>query len=141
MHPGTVSTPLSTTETSVVANAVAQQARRGPTFPVLDPSTEEVLADVANQDGGVALTALDNAVAAQRSWSATTPQQRSDVLMRAYALMIERTEDLALLMTLEMGKPLAESRGEVAYAAEFFRWFAAEAVRLDGGLMLAPDGG
>jgi succinate-semialdehyde dehydrogenase/glutarate-semialdehyde dehydrogenase len=141
MHPGTVSTPLSTTETSVVDNAVAQQVRRGPTFPVLDPSTEGVLADVANQDGGAALSALDNAIAAQRSWAATTPQQRSDVLMRAYALMIERTEDLALLMTLEMGKPLTESRGEVAYAAEFFRWFAAEAVRLDGGLMLAPDGG
>ncbi|TDZ98995.1 NAD-dependent succinate-semialdehyde dehydrogenase [Mycobacteroides salmoniphilum] len=140
MHPGTVSTPLST-ETTVIATALAQQVRHGPTFPVVDPATEEVLADVANMDGPRALAALDNAVAVQRSWAATSPQQRSDVLMRAYTLMVESTEDLALLMTLEMGKPLAESRGEVAYAAEFFRWFAGEAVRQDGGMMLAPDGG
>lgn len=140
MHPGTVSTPLST-ETTVIATALAQQVRHGPIFPVVDPATEEVLADVANMDGPRALAALDNAVAVQRSWAATSPQQRSDVLMRAYTLMVESTEDLALLMTLEMGKPLAESRGEVAYAAEFFRWFAGEAVRQDGGMMLAPDGG
>lgn len=140
MHPGTVSTPLST-ETAVIATALAEQVRHGPTFPVVDPATEEVLADVADMDGPRALAALDNAVAVQRSWASTSPQQRSDVLMRAYTLMVESTEDLALLMTLEMGKPLAESRGEVAYAAEFFRWFAGEAVRLDGGVMLAPDGG
>ncbi|MGH3956146.1 MAG: NAD-dependent succinate-semialdehyde dehydrogenase [Mycobacterium sp.] len=140
MHPGTVSTPLST-ETAVIATALAEQVRHGPTFPVVDPATEEVLADVADMDGPRALAALDNAVAVQRSWASTSPQQRSDVLMRAYTLMVESTEDLALLMTLEMGKPLAESRGEVAYAAEFFRWFAGEAVRLDGGMMLAPDGG
>ncbi|WP_078307205.1 MULTISPECIES: NAD-dependent succinate-semialdehyde dehydrogenase [unclassified Mycobacterium] len=140
MHPGTVSTPLPT-ETAVIAAALAQQVGHGPTFPVVDPATEEVLADVADMDGPAALAALGNAVAIQRSWASTSPQQRSDVLMRAYTLMIESSEDLALLMTLEMGKPLAESRGEVAYAAEFFRWFAGEAVRLDGGVMLAPDGG
>lgn len=139
MHPGTVSTPVSASS-SVVANALIHQDHRGPTFPVVNPATEEVLAGVADVNGTAALAALDNAVAAQRSWAATTPQQRADVLMRAYTLMIQRTEDLALLMTLEMGKPLAESRGEVAYAAEFFRWFAGEAVRLDGGVMLAPDG-
>ncbi len=140
MHPGSVSTPLST-ETAVIATALAEQVRHGPTFPVVDPATEEALADVADMDGPRALAALDNAVAVQRSWASTSPQQRSDVLMRAYTLMVESTEDLALLMTLEMGKPLAESRGEVAYAAEFFRWFAGEAVRLDGGVMLAPDAG
>lgn len=140
MHPGSVSTPLST-ETAVIATALAEQVRHGPTFPVVDPATEEALADVADMDGPRALAALDNAVAVQRSWASTSPQHRSDVLMRAYTLMVESTEDLALLMTLEMGKPLAESRGEVAYAAEFFRWFAGEAVRLDGGVMLAPDGG
>nr|WP_199340501.1 NAD-dependent succinate-semialdehyde dehydrogenase [Mycobacteroides chelonae] len=132
--------PLST-ESAVVAAALSQQLRHGPTFPVVDPSTEEVLADVANMDGRAALTALSNAVAVQRSWASTSPQQRADILMRAYTLMIESTEDLALLMTLEMGKPLTESRGEVTYAAEFFRWFAGEAVRQDGGVMLAPDGG
>ncbi|MBV0918479.1 NAD-dependent succinate-semialdehyde dehydrogenase [Mycobacteroides chelonae] len=125
----------------MVAAALSQQLRHGPTFPVVDPSTEEVLADVANMDGRAALTALSNAVAVQRSWASTSPQQRADILMRAYTLMIESTEDLALLMTLEMGKPLTESRGEVTYAAEFFRWFAGEAVRQDGGVMLAPDGG
>lgn len=140
MHPGAVSTPLST-ESAVVAAALSQQLRHGPTFPVVDPSTEEVLADVANMDGRAALTALSNAGAVQRSWASTSPQQRADILMRAYTLMIESTEDLALLMTLEMGKPLTESRGEVTYAAEFFRWFAGEAVRQDGGVMLAPDGG
>lgn len=140
MHPGAVSTPLST-ESAVVAAALSQQLRHGSTFPVVDPSTEEVLADVANMDGRAALTALSNAVAVQRSWASTSPQQRADILMRAYTLMIESTEDLALLMTLEMGKPLTESRGEVTYAAEFFRWFAGEAVRQDGGVMLAPDGG
>lgn len=140
MHPGAVSTPLST-ESAVVAAALSQQLRHGPTFPVVDPSTEEVLADVANMDNRAALTALSNAVAVQRSWASTSPQQRADILMRAYTLMIESTEDLALLMTLEMGKPLTESRGEVTYAAEFFRWFAGEAVRQDGGVMLAPDGG
>ncbi|AKC41687.1 NAD-dependent succinate-semialdehyde dehydrogenase [Mycobacteroides chelonae] len=125
----------------MVAAALSQQLRHGPTFPVVDPATEEVLADVANMDGRAALTALSNAVAVQRSWASTSPQQRADILMRAYTLMIESTEDLALLMTLEMGKPLTESRGEVTYAAEFFRWFAGEAVRQDGGVMLAPDGG
>ncbi|KRQ19529.1 MULTISPECIES: NAD-dependent succinate-semialdehyde dehydrogenase [Mycobacteroides] len=125
----------------MVAAALSQQLRHGPTFPVVDPSTEEVLADVANMDGRAALTALSNTVAVQRSWASTSPQQRADILMRAYTLMIESTEDLALLMTLEMGKPLTESRGEVTYAAEFFRWFAGEAVRQDGGVMLAPDGG
>lgn len=145
MHPGTVSTPLSASS-SVVASALTHQALtnqdgHGPTFPVVDPATEEVLAEVSDMDAAAAVTALDNAFAAGRSWAATSPQLRSDVLMRAFTLMIERTEDLALLMTLEMGKPLAESRGEVAYAAEFFRWFAGEAVRLDGGVMLAPDGG
>ncbi len=139
MHPGTVSTPLSSSS-SVVDSALTHQDRHETTFPVVNPATEEVLADVADLDGAAAVAALDNAVATQRSWAATTPQQRSDVLMRAYTLMIQRTEDLALLMTLEMGKPLPESRGEVAYAAEFFRWFAGEAVRLDGGVMLAPDG-
>nr|WP_197704803.1 NAD-dependent succinate-semialdehyde dehydrogenase [[Mycobacterium] stephanolepidis] len=125
----------------MIAAALSQQLRHGPTFPVVDPSTEEALADVANMDGHAALTALSNAVAVQRSWASTSPQRRADILMRAYTLMIESTEDLALLMTLEMGKPLAESRGEVTYAAEFFRWFAGEAVRQDGGVMLAPDGG
>ena len=67
------------------------------------------------------------------------PRERSDILRRAYDLLLERQEDLALLMTLEMGKPLAEARGEIVYAAEFFRWFSEEAVRIDGGFPVAPE--
>ncbi|NED66923.1 aldehyde dehydrogenase family protein, partial [Streptomyces sp. SID10244] len=74
--------------------------------------------------------ALDSAVAVQDDWAATTARQRSEILRRAWELVIARTDDLALLMTLEMGKPLAEARGEVAYGAEFLRWFSEEAVRI-----------
>ena len=66
------------------------------------------------------------------------PRERSDILRRAYDLLLERKEELALLMTLEMGKPLAEARGEIVYAAEFFRWFSEEAVRIDGGFASPP---
>lgn len=125
----------------MVAAALAHQTSGGERFAVIDPSTEEDLGQVANMAPSDALTILDSAAAVQAAWAKTSPQHRADILSRAYTLMIARTEELALLMTLEMGKPLAESRGEVAYAAEFFRWFAGEAVRLDGGLMLAPDGG
>ncbi len=111
------------------------------TMPVEDPSTGEVLCEVADADPEEAMAALDAAAAAQSSWAATAPRERSDILSRAYRLIVEQTDRLALIMTLEMGKPLAEARGEVAYAAEFFRWFAEEAVRIDGGYMTAPAGG
>ncbi|MGC5616742.1 NAD-dependent succinate-semialdehyde dehydrogenase [Georgenia sp. Z1491] len=111
------------------------------TMPVEDPSTGEVLCEVADADPAEAMTALDAAAAAQPAWAATPPRERSEILTRAHGLLVEETERLALIMTLEMGKPLAESRGEIAYAAEFFRWFAEEAVRIDGGYMTAPAGG
>jgi succinate-semialdehyde dehydrogenase / glutarate-semialdehyde dehydrogenase len=112
----------------------------GKFFDVEDPSTGKVLravADATREDG---MAALDAAVAAQARWAQYPPRERSDILRRAYELMMARLEDLALLMTLEMGKPVAESRGEIAYAAEFFRWFAEEAVRIDGGFATAPNG-
>ena len=84
--------------------------------------------------------ALDAAVAAQAGFAAMPPRERGEILRRAYELIMSRVDDLALLMTLEMGKPLAESKGEVAYAAEFFRWFAEEAVRIDGRYAVAPPG-
>ncbi|MGI5466912.1 NAD-dependent succinate-semialdehyde dehydrogenase [Streptomyces sp. CA-132043] len=117
-----------------------QDAAGGRTLPVDDPATGRELcqvADAAPEDGR---RALDAAVAAQESWADTAPRARSEILRRAYELIIERKEDLALLMTLEMGKPLAEARGEVGYAAEFFRWFSEEAVRIDGGMSRTPDG-
>ncbi|QIS24481.1 aldehyde dehydrogenase family protein [Nocardia terpenica] len=111
------------------------------TMPVHDPATGRVLrlvADAAPEDGLAALTA---AADAQRDWARTPPRTRSEILMRAHRMLLDDTERLALIATLEMGKPLAEARGEIAYAAEFFRWFAEEAVRLDGGYTTAPAGG
>jgi succinate-semialdehyde dehydrogenase/glutarate-semialdehyde dehydrogenase len=86
------------------------------------------------------VAALDAAVAVQAEWAATAPRERGEILRRTYELMTERADELALLMTLEMGKPVAESKGEIAYAAEFFRWFAEEAVRIEGGYQVAPNG-
>ncbi len=111
------------------------------TFEVLDPSTGTALCAVADASPADGRRALDAAVQAQRAFAATTPRERSDMLMRAFQLLHERTDELALLMTLEMGKPLADSRGEIAYAAEFFRHFAEEATRIDGGYQIAPTGG
>ena len=115
-------------------------AAEGKTLPVYDPATGEVLCEVADASPADGKAALDAAVEAQESWAAHPPRERGEILRRAYQLIMERQEDLALLMTLEMGKPLAESRAEVAYAAEFFRWFSEEAVRIDGGYAVAPNG-
>ena len=112
----------------------------GGSFPVYDPATGEALCEVADAGARDGRRALDAAVGAQQAWAATAPRQRSEILRRAYEIVLARSEDLALLMTLEMGKPLAEARGEVDYAAEFLRWFSEEAVRIDGGFAVAPDG-
>jgi succinate-semialdehyde dehydrogenase/glutarate-semialdehyde dehydrogenase len=115
-------------------------AEDGATMPVDDPATGEILCQVADagpEDGRLAEAA---AVAAQEEWARTSPRERSEILRRAYEIILSRTDELALLMTSEMGKPLAEARGEVAYAAEFFRWFSEEAVRIDGGFGTLPDG-
>ncbi|MEV6872066.1 NAD-dependent succinate-semialdehyde dehydrogenase [Amycolatopsis sp. NPDC051128] len=118
-----------------------QDAEAGRTLSVDDPATGKELAQVADASPADAKRAADAAAAAQPGWAATPPRVRGEILRRAYEIVVSRTEELALLMTLEMGKPLAQSRGEVAYAAEFFRWFSEEAVRIDGGLSTAPDGG
>ncbi len=116
-------------------------AAGGDTLEVEDPSTGATLAEVADatpQDALDALAAADDAFA---GWRDTAPRERADVLRRAYDLVAERTEDLALLMTLEMGKPLAESRAEVTYANAFLRWYSEEAVRIDGRFSTAEAGG
>jgi len=115
-------------------------AENGGTFPVEDPSTLAVLAHVADASAADGMRALAAASDAQSGWASTAPRMRSDILRRAYELILERQEDLAILMTLEMGKPLSEAMGEVSYAAEFFRWFSEEAVRIDGGFATAPNG-
>ncbi|WP_428935563.1 NAD-dependent succinate-semialdehyde dehydrogenase [Streptomyces sp. ACT015] len=115
--------------------------RGGATLPVEDPATGTVIAEVADARAADATDALDAAVRAQASWAATPPRARGEVLRRAFETVMARRDDLAALMTLEMGKPFAESQAEVAYAAEFLRWFSEEAVRIDGGYLIAPGGG
>ena len=112
----------------------------GKRFPVEDPATGEVLCEVADAQPDDARAALDAAVAAQRAWAKHPPRERGEILRRAFETIHARIDELALLMTLEMGKPLAESKAELAYAAEFFRWFSEEAVRIDGRYAVAPNG-
>ena len=111
------------------------------TLGVTDPATEDTLVEIANGTPEDAIAAVAAAHAALPGWAATTPpRQRAECLRRAWALMIERSEAIARLMVLENGKALRDARGEVIYAAEFFRWFAEEAVRLDGSVVTAPSG-
>jgi succinate-semialdehyde dehydrogenase / glutarate-semialdehyde dehydrogenase len=117
-----------------------RDAEGGQTLPVEDPSTGETLAEVADASPADGMEALQAATAAQEGWAATPPRDRGEILRRAFELITERTDDMATLMTLEMGKPLAESKAEIAYGAEFFRWFSEEAVRIDGRYSVAPNG-
>ena len=110
------------------------------TLPVEDPSTAEVLCEVADASVEDAKAALDAAVDAGPEFAATAPRDRGEILRRAFELITERKDDLAVLMTLEMGKPIKESLAEIAYAAEFFRWFSEEAVRIDGRYAVAANG-
>jgi len=112
----------------------------GGTLPVEDPATNETLAEVADAKPDDATRALDAAVATQAEWAAHPPRERGEILRRAWQVMTERADELALLMTLEMGKTVAESKAEIAYASEFFRWFAEEAVRIEGRYSVAPNG-
>ncbi len=115
-------------------------AADGATFDVENPATGEVIATVAKGGQADATAAIESAAAHQKDWAATPPRERSEILRRAYELLLERQDDLALIMTTEMGKPLAEAKGEVAYAAEFFRWFSEEAVRIGGDHTTTGDG-
>jgi succinate-semialdehyde dehydrogenase/glutarate-semialdehyde dehydrogenase len=117
-----------------------QPSSSGRTLPVEDPATGAVLTEVADATPEEGLEALRIAHETQRSWAATAPRERGEILRRAFETVVARADDLALLMTLEMGKPIAESKGEVTYAAEFLRWFSEEAVRIDGRFGLAPGG-
>ncbi len=140
MSAGSEAAVLASVPTGLLLNGRWVSSSTGKTLGVEDPSTGEVLIEVADAGVDDAIAALDSAVSVQSAWAATPPRERGEILRRTYELMTERNEELALLMTLEMGKPLAESRSEVAYAADFFRWFSEEAVRLDGSWSTAPDG-
>jgi len=117
-----------------------RDAEHGATFDVVDPATGEVITAVASASVADGAAALDAAVAAQAAWAATAPRARSVVLRDAFDLLMERREDFAALMTAEMGKPLAESRGEVTYGGEFLRWFSEEAARIGGHYGRNPEG-
>ncbi len=117
-----------------------REAEDGARFDVHDPATGGVLTRVADASVADGKAALDAAVAAQADWARSAPRDRAELLRAAYELVVARTDELATLMTLEMGKPIAEARGEVAYAAEFFRWFSEEAVRVHGRYAVAPNG-
>src|SRR3954453_14691063 len=137
-----------TQERTVVDNVPTQlfiggewrDASGGNTLDVEDPSTGETLTSVADATPEDAKAALDACVAVQAEWGQHPPRERSDILRRAYDAMMDNAEDMALVMTLEMGKPLAESRGEITYAADYLRWFSEEAVRIDGQFQVTPDG-
>ncbi|GIF14650.1 NAD-dependent succinate-semialdehyde dehydrogenase [Actinoplanes teichomyceticus] len=115
----------------------ASSARR---FDVLDPATGDVIASVADGGEADAIAAVDAAAAAAPGWAATPPRVRGEALRRAFELMTERADELAKLISLENGKAVVDAKGEVTYAAEFFRWFAEEAVRVDGSVATAPSG-
>ncbi len=112
----------------------------GSGIEVINPATNAVLAEVADATTADALHAVDAAAAAAANWRATPPRQRAEILRRWFQLMTERAEALAQLISLENGKALPDARGEVAYAAEFFRWYAEEAVRIPGEFRHAPGG-
>lgn len=110
------------------------------TLSVYDPATGEVIKDIADATPEDGLAALDAADAAAASWAATPARVRADILRRTFDLLQERKEDFALLMSIEMGKPLAEARGEVAYGGEFLRWFSEETTRIQGRYGPNPEG-
>ena len=118
-----------------------REAENGARLDVIDPADRSVLTDVADATPGDALDALDAAAAAQAGWAATPPRERGEILRTAYELITARADDFAELMSLEMGKTVAEAKGEVAYGADFFRWYAEEAVRISGSWLQAPAGG
>ena len=117
-----------------------REGSEGGTLPVEDPSTGEILCEVADAMPGDAKAALDAAAEAQRSWGRTSPRERAEILGRAFQEMSSRADELALVLTLEGGKPLPEALAEIAYAAEYLRFFAGEALRLDGAYGASPDG-
>ena len=140
-----MSTP---TETSVIEGVHPQlfiggswrDAEDKSTFAVDDPSTGKTLVEVADATVADGAAALDAAVAAQADWAATPPRDRGEILRKAFDSISERADEVALLMTMEMGKTIKESKAEITYGAEFFRWFSEEAVRIAGRYSTAPNG-
>jgi succinate-semialdehyde dehydrogenase/glutarate-semialdehyde dehydrogenase len=126
--------------TGLYINGVWRDASDGKTFDVFDPATGKLLktiSDASYQDGQDAIAAAHDT---QKSWAATAPRVRAELLRAAFEKITAMSDDFAILMSLEMGKPFLEAKGEVAYGSEFLRWFSEEAVRVNGRYQTAPDG-
>ena len=117
-----------------------RDAAGGGTLAVEDPSTGESLCEVADAQPEDALSALEAANKVQAEWARHPPRQRGEILRTAFEMITERIDELAMLMTLEMGKPIADSKAEITYASEFFRWYSEQAVRIGGSYSISPDG-
>ena len=128
------------TQTELLIGGTWRPAADGARIDVLDPATGEAIGSVADASPDEARAAVDAAAAAAPAWAATAPRVRAELLRRGFELMRARQEEVAATITAEMGKPLAEARGEAAYAAEFLRWFSEEAVRAEGEYAIAPGG-
>ncbi len=139
-RPQPISPDLSACSRGLYIDGAWRPATGGRTIPVTDPSTEAVLATVPDATLEDAASAVEAAAKAAEGWRSTAPRKRSEILRRCFELMIERSEMLATLISMENGKALRDARGEVAYAAEFFRWNAEEAVRITGEFGIAPAG-
>ena len=131
---------LAKVPTQLYINGTWEAGSTGKTIPVLDPATGAVLANIADASPEDGIRALDAAVAVKDEWAATPPRVRGELLRKAFDRVHELKDEFALLMTLEMGKPLAEAMGEVMYGAEFLRWFSEEAVRITGRYGINPEG-
>ena len=117
-----------------------RDAASGGTLDVVNPSDATTITAIADADVADGIAAVDAAAVALEGWAATAPRRRAEILSRCFELMTERSEELARLISLENGKALPDARGEVAYAAEFFRWYAEEAVRIIGDVSVSPSG-
>ncbi|MCZ4535927.1 NAD-dependent succinate-semialdehyde dehydrogenase [Gordonia terrae] len=141
-HHPTTSIPSVTSDvpTGLWIGGRSVPASGGKTFNVLDPATETLLARVADAAPADALSALDKAAAVADDWAATAPRVRSEILQDTFRLISERVDELAVLMTMELGRALPDSLAEARYGAEFLRWFAEEAVRIEGRITKSPSG-
>ena len=140
MNATTVNEVLRDVPTELIIGGEHRAASDGATFEVIDPATGDALTTVASGTVEDAIACVDAASAAAAEWASTAPRKRSEILQRTYQLMVERADDLARLITAENGKALPDARGEVLYSAEFFRWYAEEAVRIRGDIQIAPGG-
>jgi succinate-semialdehyde dehydrogenase/glutarate-semialdehyde dehydrogenase len=131
---------LASVPTQLFIGGEWRDSGNGQTLAVEDPSSGESLVEVADATPDDAKAALDAACAVQDEWAAHPPRERGEILRRAWEAINDRVDELAVVMTLEMGKPIAESKAEISYASEFFRWFAEEAVRIEGRFATAPNG-